>query len=166
MTSKIVFGMLALTLLLVACAQAPEETVPEEPTVPEPVAPEDTPIPDETGSGDEMIEEETPEDENLEEESDVVTFQMTGENFRFRMDGEVNPTLRVQQGDVVRVEFSSTDGFHDWVVDEFGAATSRVRPEDGMTVVEFVASETGEFPYYCSVGSHRANGMEGMLVVE
>lgn len=95
-----------------------------------------------------------------------VTFTLTGENFRFRMDGEVNPELRVQQGDLVRIEFSSADGFHDWVNDEFEAATERVRPEEGMTVVEFVADEAGEFFYYCSVGSHRAQGMEGRLIVE
>jgi plastocyanin len=82
------------------------------------------------------------------------------------MDGVDNPTLRVQQGDTVRIEFTSTDGFHDWVLDGFDAATERVRPDDEMTVVEFVADEVGTFSYYCSVGSHRQQGMEGIIVVE
>ncbi len=94
-----------------------------------------------------------------------VTFVLTGENFKFVKDGADNPELRVKYGEVVRVEFISTQGFHDWVVDEFGAATSKVRPENGMTYVEFVADEVGTFEYYCSVGEHRANGMWGRLIV-
>ena len=94
-----------------------------------------------------------------------VTFVLTGENFKFVRDGNDNPELRVKRGDVVRVEFTSAQGFHDWVVDEFGATTRQVRPEDGMTYVEFVADKTGAFEYYCAVGQHRANGMWGMLIV-
>ena len=96
---------------------------------------------------------------------ETKTFVMTGENFKFVLDGVDNPELKVNKGDVVRIEFTSTDGFHDWVVDEFGA-TKKVMPEDGMTFVEFVASEKGEFEYYCSVGQHRANGMKGVFIVE
>jgi plastocyanin len=65
---------------------------------------------------------------------------------------------------VVRIEFTSTSGFHDWVIDEFDAATDRVR--DGETSsVTFVADQAGIFEYYCSVGSHRANGMHGRFIV-
>ena len=96
----------------------------------------------------------------------VKTFALTGENFKFVMDGLDNPDIRVKKGDKVRIEFTSTKGFHDWVVDEFNAATERVRDTDGSTFVEFVADKTGTFEYYCSVGEHRANGMKGKLIVE
>ena len=81
------------------------------------------------------------------------------------MDGQESPELRVKQGDTVRIEFTSTGGFHDWTVDEFNAATDRVNTGATATV-EFVAGEKGTFEYYCSVGNHRAGGMKGNLVVE
>ena len=98
--------------------------------------------------------------------NEVKTFFMTGENFKFFLDGVDNPDIRVNKGDTVRVEFSSTQGVHDWVVDEFNAATGQVRDTDGSTFVEFIANEIGTFEYYCSVGQHRANGMKGNLIVE
>ncbi|MFH1834569.1 MAG: plastocyanin/azurin family copper-binding protein [Methanobacteriota archaeon] len=97
--------------------------------------------------------------------SPTKTFVITGENFKFLMDGQEAPALRVAHGDKVRIEFTSTQGFHDWVVDEFNAATEKVS-EGGSTSVEFIASEKGTFEYYCSVGDHRAQGMEGNLIVE
>ena len=100
------------------------------------------------------------------DENSLKTFVLTGENFKFSMDGVDNPQIKVRQGDRVRIEFKSTQGFHDWVLDEFDAATEKVRDTDGMTFVEFTADEKGVFEYYCSVGEHRANGMKGVFVVE
>ncbi len=94
----------------------------------------------------------------------ATTFVVTGENFKFVMSGQDNPQIRVKEGDTVRIEFSSTSGFHDWVVDEFNARTSRVKPGT-PTAVEFVASKKGTFEYYCSVGTHRQQGMKGSLIV-
>jgi len=103
--------------------------------------------------------------ESMEDEEEVKTFVVTGENFKFVMNGLNNPDLKVKQGDTVRIEFTSAGGLHDWVVDEFDASTKRVNT-GGSTFVEFVADKTGNFEYYCSVGSHRAQGMKGMLIVE
>jgi plastocyanin len=107
------------------------------------------------GGSDEVIDSDEPD----------VTFVITGENFKFMMGGVDNPELRVNQGDRVRIEFTSTSGFHDWVVDEFDARTQQVEA-GGSTYVEFVADQVGTFEYYCSVGSHRAMGMKGNLIVE
>ena len=95
----------------------------------------------------------------------VKTFTLTGENFKFVMGGVDNPDLKVKVGDTVRIEFTSKQGFHDWVVDEFNAATAQVRAVNS-TSVEFVADKAGTFEYYCSVGSHRQQGMKGNLIVE
>ncbi len=95
----------------------------------------------------------------------TATFKLTGENFKFLMDGKENPELRVKKGDRVRIEFTSTQGFHDWVVDEFNASTKQVWAVNS-TFVEFVADKKGTFDYYCSVGRHREMGMKGNLVVE
>ena len=73
--------------------------------------------------------------------------------------------MKVKKGETVTVTFKSTDGFHDWVVDEFNAHTERVSPGQ-LTSVTFVADTIGTFEYYCSVGQHRANGMIGKLIVE
>ena len=97
--------------------------------------------------------------------SDVKTFVVTGDHLRFFIDGVENPDIRVRQGDVVRIQFTSTEGFHDWKVDEFNAATEKVRGET-MTSVEFVADQRGIFEYYCSVGQHRVQGMKGRFIVE
>ena len=78
-----------------------------------------------------------------------------------------NPDLKVKQGDKVRIEFTSSQGFHDWKIDEFSAATERVSDTDSKTVtVEFIADKKGTFEYYCSVGEHRLMGMKGNLIVE
>lgn len=100
------------------------------------------------------------------ESGEVKTFILTGGNYWFEMDGERAPVIRVNQGDKVRIEFTSVEGFHDWVVDEFNAATAKVTENDGTVYVEFIADKIGSFEYYCSVGQHRANGMIGTLIVE
>ena len=111
------------------------------------------PIPDiESGSAD--AEASVAIDENAK------VFNITGESFAFSQD-----EIRVSEGDTVVINFESTEGFHDWVVDEFNARTDRV-PEGGKTSVTFVADRKGEFEYYCSVGSHRQFGMVGTLIVE
>ncbi len=73
--------------------------------------------------------------------------------------------IKVKKGDTVRINFSSTDGFHDWVVDEFVASTERVNTGDTSSVI-FVADQSGIFEYYCGVGNHRQLGMVGNLIVE
>ena len=97
-------------------------------------------------------------------QQEAKTFVMSGENFKFMMDGTENPDLTVNEGDKVRIEFTSGQGFHDLVVDEFGAATSQVKDGES-TSVEFTADKKGTFEYYCSVGSHRQMGMKGNLIV-
>ena len=96
---------------------------------------------------------------------EIKTFVLTGKNFKFMMNGEDNPNIRVKEGEKIRIEFASIEGFHDWKVDEFNAATKKVNAE-GSTSVEFIANKKGTFEYYCSVGQHRANGMKGNLIVE
>lgn len=95
-----------------------------------------------------------------EAETTEHTFTISGTNFAFDVT-----EMRVKEGDTVTVNFESADGFHDWVVDEFNAATEKVRPGT-PTSVTFVADKKGTYEYYCSVGSHRANGMVGTLIVE
>jgi plastocyanin len=73
--------------------------------------------------------------------------------------------IKVKKGDTVKIKFVNKEGFHDWVLDEFNAKTPQIM--GGKTAdIEFVATKTGTFEYYCSVGQHRAMGMVGKLIVE
>ncbi len=90
----------------------------------------------------------------------VKTFNISGENYSFSLS-----EMRVKKGDTVKVVFTNKEGMHDWVIDEFSARTPKIQAGQTATVT-FVADKVGTFEYYCSVGSHRLNGMKGNLVVE
>lgn len=72
--------------------------------------------------------------------------------------------IRVNEGDRIRLTYVNTGGFHDWVLDEFDAATRQI-PAGQEDTIEFVADEAGEYEFYCSVGNHRARGMFGSFIV-
>jgi len=99
------------------------------------------------------------------ENSGVKTFVVTASNLRFYLDGVESPDLKVKQGDKVTIVFKNEEGFHDWKIDEFNAATKQIKAGATETI-EFVAGRKGIFEYYCSVGQHRANGMRGNFIVE
>ncbi len=108
--------------------------------------------------------------EVVEGEEAAVSDDMVGHEEKvFTLDsfryGYSESELHVTVGDTVTINLTSSDGFHDWVVDEFNAATDRIQA-GGATSVTFVADKPGAFEYYCSVGNHRAQGMVGTLVVE
>ncbi|PJA47411.1 hypothetical protein CO172_01470 [Candidatus Uhrbacteria bacterium CG_4_9_14_3_um_filter_36_7] len=90
----------------------------------------------------------------------VKIIQITGTNFVFSPN-----EIRIKKGDQVRIIFTSNEGFHDWVIDVFNAATERVQSGQTTEIV-FIADRAGSFEYYCSVGNHRAQGMVGTLIVE
>ncbi|MBX2866691.1 cupredoxin domain-containing protein [Candidatus Kaiserbacteria bacterium] len=112
------------------------------------------PTPQETATMEENSEQD------LEEIEPDVTFKVTGVNYSYNVK-----EMRVKKGDVVRIDFTSNLGFHDWVVDEFSAKTKTLRPGTSDSIT-FVADKVGTFEYYCSVGSHREQGMVGSLIVE
>lgn len=87
-------------------------------------------------------------------------FTVTGSNFVFDVE-----EIRVKEGDTVTIHFMSAEGVHDFVIDEFNVQTQKVGTGE-VSSVTFVADKKGTFEYYCSIGSHRANGMEGKLIVE
>jgi plastocyanin len=104
-----------------------------------------------------------------EENKDVEEMIVSGEVKEFTVEGSnfvfMPASITVNKGDKVKITFKNTQGFHDFVIDEFGAATKQGQaPFD--EVIEFTADKTGSFEYYCSVGSHRAMGMKGTLIVK
>jgi len=91
------------------------------------------------------------------------SFRLGAEDTHFVMDGERDPTLRVDRGDRVRITFENTQpGVHHAIaVPPFTDGTYEVASGD-TTTVTFVASETGTYEYTCP---HHAPFMEGKLVV-
>ena len=96
----------------------------------------------------------------IDKNAPVVTVDVVGGNFYF-----TPKEIRVKKGDTVTINFKNVDGFHDFKIDEFNVATQRIQA-GGTETVQFSADKAGSFEYYCSVGSHRAMGMKGMLIVE
>ncbi|OGI65520.1 hypothetical protein A3A95_03040 [Candidatus Nomurabacteria bacterium RIFCSPLOWO2_01_FULL_39_18] len=90
----------------------------------------------------------------------VKEFSVSGKNFSFTPS-----TIKVKKGDRVKITFKNSAGFHNFVIGEFGVTTKQAQaPYE--EVLEFTADKAGSFEYYCSVGSHRATGMKGTLVIE
>ncbi len=112
---------------------------------------------DDIGLVDENVSTTTTETTSAEV---VKEFTVSGTNYAFDPS-----TIKVKKGDKVKITFKNTQGFHDWVMDEYGVATKQTNAPT-TEVLEFTADKVGSFEYYCSVGSHRAMGMKGTLVVE
>lgn len=92
---------------------------------------------------------------------EVKTFAVEAVNFSF------NPAeIKVKKGDTVKVTLSNTSTMpHDFVIDELSVKTKQIKKGE-IDEVTFVASTSGTFEYYCSVGKHRQQGMVGKLIVE
>lgn len=88
------------------------------------------------------------------------TFEVKGLNYAYDVK-----EIRVKLNDMVKINFTNTEGFHDFRIDELGVASQKIG-EGKTESLEFVASKAGTFEYYCSVGQHRANGMWGKIIVE
>lgn len=128
------YSMKKLILILLLCAALAVAWLywqPAEPTnAPASVSNVVKPAPQVT----QPSEEDKDDSEKDDQETDVV-IDVTGVNFSFSTE-----TIEVNQGDVVTINFESTEGFHDWVVDEFAAATDQVNPGT-PTSVTFVADQ-------------------------
>ena len=98
------------------------------------------------------------DDGEVMQKADVVV-EGSGKNFSFLPN-----LINVKKGQTIQINFTSDQGFHDWVVDEFDASTEQINSPNKSSVT-FVANKAGEFEFYCSVGQHRELGMVGKLVV-
>ena len=81
------------------------------------------------------------------------------------IDGQMNPDLKVNLGDNVKIILSSGEGaMHNLYIDELNVKSADFMGSDNI-VVEFVAAEEGTFEYYCAVPGHRQAGMAGKFIV-
>ncbi|MDP3958192.1 MAG: cupredoxin domain-containing protein [bacterium] len=94
-----------------------------------------------------------------DDELEVKEFTVTGKPFSLTPN-----TITVDRGDRVRIVFKNEQGTHDFVIDEFDVRTPVIGAGKSATI-EFTAGSAGTYDYYCSVGNHRAQGMEGAFIV-
>ncbi len=76
--------------------------------------------------------------------------------------------IEVDAGSTITIRINSIDEIHDFVIDELNVDSGLIGGGRStvitMTIPEDAKGKTFEF--YCSVGSHRAMGMVGSLVVK
>ena len=82
------------------------------------------------------------------------------------VDGQVNPDLKANPGDTVKLTLTSGEGAqHNFVIDEFNAKSEDVIGAGSSVTLEFMPDRDGTFAYYCSIPGHRQAGMEGKFIV-
>lgn len=148
----VIIGMVVIGGFWYWSAQTTETTD----TGPEVNVPDETAADSSASSGQEGNDANT---DNDEEESALKEFTVTGRNYEFDVT-----EIEVNEGDRVRITFVNDGGLHDWTLDEFNAETEQIETGESRTI-EFIASDPGEYEYYCSVGNHRELGMVGTLIV-
>lgn len=83
-----------------------------------------------------------------------------------KIDGQVNPTLFVNEWDVVEITLINDDGLpHHVALPDFFILSNEVTAKGQKTAITFVPFKTGGFVYYCDLEGHRKLGMEGQMVV-
>ncbi len=90
----------------------------------------------------------------------VKSFTIHGQDYSFSPN-----QISVNKGDTVKITFIDDDGYHNLIIEGLNVKTQTI-PSGKTDSVTFVASKTGSFNFYCSVGNHRAEGMTGVLVVK
>ena len=90
----------------------------------------------------------------------IRVFTITASNFKFSV-----PQITVKKGETIKIILAGTEATHDWVIDEFNVRIPKI--QEGQTAeITFIADKAGTFEYYCSIGTHRAMGMKGNLIVQ
>ncbi len=82
------------------------------------------------------------------------------------IEGQVNPTLKANVGDIVSVKLTNSDGAdHDIAFPDFSVQSPHVSGVGHSTSITFGVDKAGTFPYYDDGAGHRAAGMSGILQV-
>ncbi len=150
---KVLLGAIAVVLVVVLAVMAarPRAQMQPSPTLTPLIA---SPAP--------LLPSETPKtsSEPSASPTNVTVIKISGNSFRF------NPsTIKVKKGDTVRVDLTAVDFPHSFNIDALGVEGPTVKPGNTGSV-EFTASQTGTFQFYCAVDSHKDRGMVGTLTVQ
>lgn len=110
----------------------------------------------------EVIKEPSPtEDTSITKIVDVINGEISIEAGSFYFKPNI---IRVKKGETVKLTLISVSMVHDFNIDELEIKIPLTKSGNSSTV-EFTADKVGEYEFYCSVGSHRALGQIGKLIV-
>ncbi|MFO7793596.1 MAG: plastocyanin/azurin family copper-binding protein [Candidatus Nanohaloarchaea archaeon] len=108
-------------------------------------------------------------DENISAETDNAesddasevdrTIEVSGGNYYFEPEN-----IEVEQGQTIEFVFRNEGGQHDMRIPDLGQGTSVI---SGGETESFTVTfdETGEIEFICSVGTHAAQGMTGIITI-
>jgi len=105
----------------------------------------------------------TPEttQESSSEEAEVQEITIEAEEYSFSQE-----SITVKKGQKVKLTLVNKGRMsHDFVVERMNVTTELAGPGESVTT-EFTMNDAGTYTFYCSIGNHRAMGMEGTLIVE
>lgn len=155
-------------ILLIGAGCAPQTQVKTQAQVStQPPALEKTTESNEAGITFENIEEKNGETKTTDEVPvvDIVlggevdqTISMEAGNFSFSPN-----TINAKPGDKIKITFTKNIGFHTFVIDEIEVKHAI---KQGESLIFTAPSTPGSYAFYCDVGSHKTNGMEGVLIVK
>jgi len=72
-------------------------------------------------------------------------------------------SIVVEAGQEVEITFTQNTGTHTFVIDELNL---KATVKAGETIKFTAPEKGGDYSYYCNIGNHRAQGMEGILRVK
>lgn len=91
---------------------------------------------------------------------EVKDIYIKGTNWNFAVTGE-----SINQGDVVRLHITGSEGVHGIAIPGLGVNSNPI-PVGEERTIEFVASKSGSFEYFCNVPCGEGhNKMRGQLTV-
>lgn len=98
---------------------------------------------------------------SLSPSSEVKEVTIIGTEFFF------SPSqITLKAGEKIKITFENQGGApHNLVIDGFDVQT-KIISKGQKDIIEFIASRTGKFDFFCSVPGHREAGMKGMFKVE
>jgi plastocyanin len=94
-------------------------------------------------------------------------FSVSAHKYSYKVDGSDKPEIRVQEGDLVRITFSSDDIPHSFTIVEDDHYRIMRRAEPGKPVTfEFLADKAGSFTFQCTLrADDRCKELSGTLFV-
>lgn len=103
----------------------------------------------------------TSTDSGTTADEEVQEIQVEGKEFSFTPS-----SLSVEAEKKVRIVFKNMGKFpHNFSIKELNLKTKTISPGQTDTL-EFTPEEAGTLTFYCSVGNHQSQGMEGKITVE
>jgi heme/copper-type cytochrome/quinol oxidase subunit 2 len=94
-------------------------------------------------------------------------FSVSAHKYSYKVEGAEKPEIRVQEGDLVRITFSSDDIPHSFTIVDDDHYRIMRRAEPGKPVpFEFLADKAGTFTFQCTLRSDdRCKELSGTLFV-